>query len=109
MIVIQVVPQVGRDAYRLLRAKVLHEAATWYWANKRKTRLKHLQSDGHIEVASADGVLVARVRPKERRDLFYLAEKFMGRLVAWFEEDLAAINVQLIGEPMRPAARSKRR
>lgn len=96
MILIQVIPQPGQDAYKLLRHKVLHEAATWYWADKKKTRLKHIQSEGHIDIYKAGDVVVAKVRPKEPRDLFYLAEKFMGRLVAWFEEELAAINVQLL-------------
>lgn len=99
MIQIQVVPQDGVDVYKLLRAKVLHDAATWYWANKAKTRLRHLQSEGHIDVANAGGIVVARVTPKTPRDLFYLAEKFMGRVVAWFEDDLAAINVQFLGQP----------
>ncbi len=66
MIQIQVVPRGGVDAYKLLRAKVLHEAATWYWANKAKTRLRHIQSDGHLDVANAGGVVVARVFPKEQ-------------------------------------------
>jgi hypothetical protein len=100
MIQIQVVPRAGVDAYQLLRSKVLHEAATWYWGNKRKTRLRHLQSAGHIDVANAGGVLVARVSPKEPRDIFYLAEKFMGRMVAWFEQDLAAIHLQFIDDPV---------
>lgn len=114
MIQIQVVPRQGVDAYKLLRSKVLHEAATWDWANKAKTRLRHVQSDGHIDVANAGGVIVARVFPKERRDVFYLAEKFMGRLVAWFAPDLAAINVQFVDPPLppqpkRPARRRKSR
>lgn len=108
MIQIQVAPREGADAYQLLRSKVLHEAATWYWANKAKTRLKHLQSDGHIEIANAGGVVVARVIPKQRRDLFYLAEKFMGRLVGWFESDLAAINVQFVGVPAESGPRRGR-
>lgn len=107
MIQIQVVPRGGADAYALLRSKVLHEAATWEWANKKKSRLAHIQSDGHIDVSNAGGVVVARVVPKAPRDLFYLAEKFMGRLVAWFADDLAAINVQFVAEP--PAAARKRR
>lgn len=98
MIRIQVVPRAGADAYRLLRSKVLHDAATWYWSNKKKTRLRHVQSGGYIDVANAGGVVVATVCPKEPRDIFYLAEKFMGRLVAWFEEDLSAINVQFVEE-----------
>jgi hypothetical protein len=101
MIVIQVVPKGDRDVYRMLRSKVIHEATTWYWSNKAKTRLKHLRSDGYIEVGSANGVLVAHVYPRERSDLFYLSEKFMGRLVAWFEEDMAAINVQFVPDPKR--------
>jgi hypothetical protein len=106
MIHIQVAPRDGADAYQLLRSKVLHDAATWYWANKAKTRLKHLQSEGHIQVANAGGVVVARVVPKAPRDLFYLAEKFMGRLVAWFERDLSAINVQF---SVLPPEKKKRR
>ena len=106
MIQIQVVPRTGVNAYALLRSKVIHEAATWDWANKKKSRLKHIQSDGHIEVANAGGVVVAQVVPKTARDLFYLAEKFMGRLVAWFADDLASINVQFLADP--PAKRKRR-
>ncbi|MDH3457729.1 MAG: hypothetical protein OER90_12900 [Gemmatimonadota bacterium] len=102
MIQIQVVPREGVDAFKLLRSKVLHEATTWYWANKAKTRLRHIQSEGHIEVSNAGGVVAARVFPKEPRDVFYLAEKFMGRLVAWFQLELAAINVQFVEEPETP-------
>jgi len=109
MIQIQVVPREGVDAYRLLRSKVLHEAATWYWHNKAKTRLKHLQSEGHIDVANAGGVVVARVHPKAPRDLFYLAEKFMGRMVAWFEDELAAINVQFLPGPVPKGRPVKKR
>jgi len=112
MIRIQVVPRPGADAWALLRSKVLHEAATWDWANRAKTRLRHIQSEGHIEIRHAGGVVVAEVVPKDRRDLFYLAEKFMGRLVAWFEDELAAINVQLLETPepkrRRRAVRKKR-
>ena len=54
-----------------------------------------------------------RLKSRSRRcagepaDLFYLAEKFTGRLVAWFEQDLVAINIQFVPEP--PAPRRKRR
>ena len=101
MIVIQVVPKGDRDVYKMLRSKVIHEATTWYWSNKAKTRLKHVRSEGYIEVDSANGVLVARVYPRERSDLFYLSEKLIGRLVAWFEEDMAAINIQFVPDPKR--------
>ena len=109
MIRIQVVPRPGVDAWPLLRSKVLHEAATWYWANRTKSRLRHVQSSGHIEIKHAGGVVIAEVVPKDRRDLFYLAEKFMGRLVAWFEEELAAINVQLLEAPAPKRRRTVRK
>ncbi len=96
MVAIQVIPVTGVDAHKILRAKVSHEATTWYWANKSKTRLRHLNSSGYIRVGTAHGVLVAQIVPRKPRDLFYLCEKFMGRLVAWFEDDLAAINVQFL-------------
>lgn len=109
MIQIHIVPREGIDAYALLRSKVLHDAATWRWSNRAKTRLRHLQSDGHVDVSHGGGVVVARVIPKSRRDLFYLAEKLMGRLVAWFEEDLAAIHVQFLGDSERPKKRKRAR
>jgi hypothetical protein len=107
MIQIQVVPREGVDAYALLRAKVLHDAATWRWSNRAKTRLRHVQSNGHLEITHAGGVVVARVIPKDRRDPFYLAEKFTGRLVAWFEDELTAINVQLVGETRGPGRKRR--
>jgi hypothetical protein len=109
MVVLQVVPAQGRDAFRLLRARI-REASTWVWSNKAKTRLRHVQrpKGGHITISNADGVLVARVEPKTAGDLFYLAEKFTGRLVAWFEADLVAINIQFIADPPRPKRRRRR-
>jgi hypothetical protein len=106
MIQIQVVPREGVDAYALLRARVLH-ANTWRWSNRSKTRLRHVQSNGHLDVSHAGGVVVARVVPKDARDPFYLAEKFTGRLVAWFGDELAAINVQLSADEPRRAARKR--
>ncbi len=109
MIVMQVVPNDGKvDVYRLLRSKVLHEAATWYWGNKAKTRLRHLNSKGHIDVRGADGVLVAHIYPNSPRDVFYLSEKLLGRLVAWFEEHLAVINVQFVPDLKRRKKRRRR-
>ena len=105
MIIIQVVAKDDRDIYKMFRHKVIHEANTWYWHNKAKTRLKHIRSEGYIEVGRAEGVLVARIYPRESSDLFYLSEKFMGRLVAWFEEDMAAINVQFTPDVKRKKRR----
>ena len=116
MITIQVVPNGSNDAYKLLRDKVSHEANTWSWANKGKTKLVHVNSDGYIEVGSAEGILVARIFPKKNKaNEFYLSEKFLGRLVAWFQSDLAAINVQFVADPspkkinQRTAARSPKK
>ena len=108
MLVLQAVPAPGCDAYRLLRARI-RDASTWVWGNRAKTRLKHVQrpSGGHIAITNAGGILVARVHPKTTSDLFYLAEKFTGRLVAWFEKDLLAINIQFIPEPTKPTRRRR--
>jgi len=94
MISIQIVPKNELDIYKLLRDKVTHEAKTWNWKNKAKTRLQHNQSEGYIEVSSADGILIAKVCPKKKSDLFYNAEKFIGRVISWFENDIIAINIQ---------------
>ena len=106
MITMQVVPKDSTvDVYQLLRSKVIHEAATWYWGNKAKTRLRHINSQGHIDVRGADGVLVAHIYPSSPRDVFYLSEKFLGRLAAWFEASLAAINVQFAPDVKRRKGR----
>jgi hypothetical protein len=95
MLSLQVVPRAGVDAYRLLRDKVAHGAQTWSWKNKAKTRLIHKRNGaGYIEVGNADGVVVAEIHATHETDTYFFAEKFIGRLVAWFLPDLAAINVQ---------------
>lgn len=110
MLIVQVVPRAGQDAYKLLRTKVIHEAKTWDWANKKKTRLTHKQKErGHVEVASAKGVLVARIMSKNPSDAFFLVEKFVGRLVAWFENELSAINLQFVPEVATRRRRRKAR
>jgi hypothetical protein len=108
MLVLQVVPAGDSNAYKLLRARI-REASTWVWGNKARTRLKHVQrpKGGHIAIADADGVLVAHVHPKTASDLFYLAEKFTGRLIAWFEGQILAINIQFVPDP--PPKRRRRR
>ena len=108
MVVLQAVPAGKLDAFKLLRARI-RGARTWSWSNRARTRLKHAQRPrgGYIEVASAGGVLVAHIHPKSKDDLFYLAEKFTGRLLAWFEGELLAINLQFVPDPV-PARRRKR-
>jgi len=106
MILLQVVPKAGIDAYKLLRDKVTHDAQTWYWANKAKTRLRHNSvAHGYIEVASADCVLVAQICPGEPSDAFKLAEKFIGRSVAWFEDALVSINIQFVPDETKAKKR----
>lgn len=108
MLVLEAVPVPGKDIFKLLRGRI-RDASTWDWGNKARTRLKHVQRPrgGYIKIANADGVLVAHVHPQAPADLFYLAEKFTGRLIAWFENDLAAINVQFM--PDLPAGRKGKR
>jgi hypothetical protein len=109
MLSVQVVPRSGIDAYRLLRDKVTHQARTWSWKNKGKTRLIHKQNvAGYIEVGSADGVLVAEIHTADANDVYFFAEKFVGRLVAWFQADLAAINMQFRTDLQRPGRRKKK-
>ena len=107
MIVIQIVPADDLDAYRLLRSKVIHEAKTWDFSNKAKTRLVHINSGGYIDIGNAKGVVAARVYPKEPKDQFFLVEKFVGRLVAWFSGQLVALNMQFVPDP--PAKKRRRR
>jgi hypothetical protein len=110
MLVLQAVPVRGVNAFKLLRARI-REAATWMWGNKARTRLKHVQrtKGGYIAIADAGGVLVAHIHPKTPADLFYLAEKFTGRLVAWFERDLLSINIQIVPEPETAKPKHRRR
>ena len=96
MIAIQIVPKTGQDAYKLLRDKVTHEARTWSWSNKAKTRLVHKRStSGYIEVTDAEGILLARIISDNSRP-YFLLERFVGRLVAWFQDRLFAINIQFM-------------
>ena len=109
MLILQAIPAPGRDAFKLLRARI-RAATTWDFANKKRTRLKHVQRPrgGYISIANANGVLVAHVHPKTPNDLFYLAVKFTGRLIAWFESDLMAINIQVVPDP-QPARKRRRK
>ncbi len=109
MLVLEAVPVPGKDIFKLLRGRI-RDASTWDWGNKARTRLKHVQrpDGGYIKIADADGVLVAHVHPKAPADLFYLAEKFTGRLIAWFEADLAAINVQFMADLPKPKRKRRR-
>jgi|SRR3974390_1307277 len=108
MLSLQIVPKAGSDAYRLLRDKVTFDAKTWSWKNKAKTRLVHKQKpSGFIEVGSADGVLVAEIHAAMDEDTYFFAEKFIGRLVAWFQSELLAINIQFRDLPQRASRRKK--
>lgn len=110
MLSLQVIPRAGVDAYRLLRDKVTHEARTWSWKNKGKTRLVHKQNAaGYIEVGRADGVVVAEIHAANEADTYFFAEKFIGRLVAWFLPDLTAINMQFRATDAHATGQKKRK
>jgi len=111
MLRLQIVPRSGLDAYRLLRDKVTHEAQTWVWKNKAKTRLTRINEPkrGYIEIGSADGIVVAEIRPARQEDDWFFAEKFIGRLVAWFPSDIVAINVQLHDGSQESSRKARRR
>lgn len=98
MIIMQVIPKAGLDAYKLVRDKVTHEAQSFKWDNKAKTRLTHINSGGYIEISSVEGVLVAQIKPKSGKDQFFLSEKLIGRIIDWFEDSLIAINIQFIND-----------
>lgn len=110
MLVLQAVPVGNLNAFKLLRARI-REASTWSWSNKARTRLKHVArpKGGHIEVSSAGGVLVAHIKPKDKTDQFYLTEKFIGRLIGWFEGDLLSVNIQFVPDPPAPKRRRRAR
>lgn len=110
MLRLQIVPHSGLDAYRLLRDKVTHEAQTWAWKNKAKTRLTRSSEPkrGYIEVGSADGIVVAKIRPARASDDWFLAEKFIGRLIAWFPSHIVAINLQFHDQSPAPSRKKRR-
>jgi hypothetical protein len=108
VIEIEIIPREGVNAYKLLRSKV-HTAATWRWGNRAKTRLRHVQSEGWIDVKREGSTVIAKVVPKARRDVFYLAEKLTGRLVAWFPNELASVRVHLGARKADTAARKSPR
>ena len=108
MIQIEIVPRKGVNAYTLLRSRV-HRAATWRWGNRAKTRLRHVQSEGWIDVKRSGRVVTAHVVPRSPRDVFYLAEKLTGRLVAWFGDDLEAVTVRFAPKPRKKKRPAKKR
>jgi len=107
MLTVQVIPTVECKLYQLLKEKIAHHATTFFWANGTKTRLKHNAGNGYIDIASDNGILLARIKPAHRTE--FLIEKFVGRLVAWFPTEVAAINVQVIEENGTPRKKNKRK
>jgi hypothetical protein len=98
MVKLRVIPVAGLDAYKLLRRKVTNEARTWACSNRDKTRLRHSrQNSGYIDVGAAGGVLVADIHPGED-GAYSIVEKLIGRLVAWFPQEVSAINVQFAAD-----------
>ena len=108
MIKLQVIPQTGQDVYKLLRDKVANEAKTWEWTNNAKTRLRRPNDSkaGYIDVSNANGVLVAEIFPGTR-DAWFFAERIIGRLAAWFPNEIVAINLQIQSTPQKPKSKKK--
>jgi len=104
MITIQIISRSGVDAYKMLRDKVTHEAQTWSWKNKEKTRLVHTRGPGYIQVTGSGSLVTAQIHPKDD-NAFFLVEKLIGRLVAWFPHDLFAINMQFIPDESKAKKR----
>jgi len=95
MLRIQIVPRKDTNIYHLLRQKIDNEARTFVWADKKKLRLRHVMPahGGLLRMRDADGVLVADTYKGDQ-----IAGPFIGRLAAWFPEEIAAINIQLFPE-----------
>lgn len=94
MLRIQVIPRSNENVYRLLRQKIDTEARTFYWADKKRRRLKHRQAShkGQIVVDDASRVLVASAQGNQ------IVGAFIARLTSWFPEEIAAINIQVYTE-----------
>jgi hypothetical protein len=107
MLTVQVIPTGEYKLYQLLREKIAHHATTFFWANGTKTRLKHNAGNGYIDIGNHNGILLARIRPANRTE--FLIEKFVGRLVAWFPTEVAAINVQVVEENGTSKKKSKKK
>lgn len=104
MLRIQVVPRGDENIYRILRQKIDTEARTFKWSDKRKLSLKHSQKGypGRIRLGDAEGILVGETEGER------LLGAFVGRLAAWFPQEVAAINIQLLAEDaVRKSAKGK--
>jgi hypothetical protein len=93
MLKIQVIPRSDANVYQILREKIDNEARTFIWADKKKLRLRHVQPAhaGQIRMRDADGILVADTHEGDQ-----IAGAFIGRLTAWFPEEIVAINIQVL-------------
>lgn len=49
-------------------------------------------------MSSVCRVSIAQIYPKASKDLFYLSEKFIGRLIGWSDDRLFAINIHFVPE-----------
>jgi hypothetical protein len=85
MILIQVIPKGKTDAYKLLKDKVSHEANTWLWANKAKTKLEHVNANGYIEVdrVLTEYWLPAFTRRTNEAWMFWLRNTSVGSLLGF--------------------------
>jgi hypothetical protein len=71
--------------------------------------LKHSQTEhGYIEVGRAGSVAVAQVHPRRPADEFFLVEKLIGRITAWFADEIVAINIQFVPDDSPRKAKKQR-
>jgi len=104
MLRIQVVPRNSENVYRILRQKIDNEAKTFFWADKKKLRLKHVQPAhaGQIRMRDANGILVADTYGSDQ-----VVGAFIARLAAWFPAEIAAINIQVVHGSLKAKAKKK--
>jgi len=96
MLKIEIVPKSGWDAYELLKDRIAQRALTWVWKDQEQTVLQHIRKPGgHISLTRLENRLVARVVSASREDRMFLAERFVGRLLAWLSGELRSIHLHL--------------
>ncbi len=96
MLRIEVVPRAGRDAYELLREHIAQRALTWVWKDTAQRLLQHIRKPaGHILLTPEPDRLIAEVVSDALEDRVFLAERFVGRLLAWLATDLESIHLHL--------------
>ncbi len=93
---IEIVPRAGRDVYSLLCMHVAERALTWVWKDTAQKLLQHIRKPGgHILLRPEKDRLIAEVVGDALEDRVFLAERFVGRLLAWLAHELESIHLHL--------------